>query len=353
MIYFSFPYFFLLFLGFLLLWFLPKNKYYLALSWADPVKKKFNWSNFIKQSLLYIGIALLIIAATGPYIQNSIVVKKQLSHNYVLVNDASGSMVDFRFKNGIGENLEPLIKGNEVFLNSLNKRDDETIDFVGCVVFCSEAYIVSNLVNDANFVLNKIKNINYVQPPLATGTRIDNGIWAAIEVLLKGEDLISIKNRMHGKGIEYKKDENIIQKINFLREKTKESSIIIFSDGAFFMPDGSNDSSWSNIMSSYKIINLCKDLGIRVYFISVDTVDNDINKLILTTGGFTKTITFFDKNLFEKVYKDILNDIPKEFESEEMVEYNFLSIYFGLCGFSLLSIWFFVKNLLFFNFSEI
>lgn len=348
------PYFLLLFLMLFLLWIFPKRKYYLTLSWALPVQKKFNYLGVLKNLSLYLGWMLIVIAAIDPLFGMKLTYEKQLVHKYVFLNDASGSMVENNKEQGIGKRLSVLMKGNKAFLDLLDKRDDKSKDLIGAIVFADSAFIVSYIVDDPPFVYKKLSNIDYRVSPLNQGTRIDEALWAGIDMLIFHSsskfytDLNSIKSRMYGEGLNYKNDNKTKDLIKEFKDKISGDSLIIFTDGEFFMPQG-NDL----VMSTYKLLNLCKDLGIKVYAISVEKIDPMVASLCKASGGFAKVLSSFDNNLFIKTYENILNSQPKEYlQQEGFVNISYAN-WIGFVGLMFLTLWMVLKNTFCLNYVEV
>lgn len=278
------------------------------------------------------GAFFLVIAASNFVWKTKETRQVVRTHKYVLVNDGSGSMVDGRKENGIGEELTAVLSGNEKLLSFLGKRADGSKDLVGAIVFSSDAFTVSYLCDDPEFVNKKLLRIDYRVAPMGLGTDIGAGMWAGIDMLLSHDDLLQqedldkLQMRFYGKGYELKKDD-FIKDIILKKDKLVGSSIIFFTDGIFAEAAGN-----SRVMSTYKLINFCKDIGIRIYFISIFELDNLIAKYAKDTGGSGEVVKGYDKKRLEQIYEDIATSQAQEYVvKEESVDRSFTK-WFGMVG---------------------
>jgi hypothetical protein len=238
-------------------------------------------------------------------------------------------MVDFPKENGIGKQLTAVLSGNDKLFDFLGSRKDGSKDLVGAIIFSDDAFTVSNLSDDPKFVQKKLKRIDYRLSPLSGGTDIESGLWASLEMLLSTEinqdELDSLQSRFYGIGDNVKLDD----KLNSILEKKDRfigSSIIIFTDGLFF-PYG-NDKK----MSSFKIIDFCKLVGIRVYFISLFDLDKKLIDFCRATGGRGEIVDGYDKKRLEEIYDDIAKSQSNEYVVKETTVDHSLSDFFGIAG---------------------
>jgi len=264
-------------------------------------KKKFVNRNIIR-FFEPIALILLILAAANYIYSYKDHVRVVPMRKYVLVNDASGSMLGGPAnERGVGPSLEIVHKGNKAFLELLKKRDDGIKDLVGATVFSDDSFVVCYLVDDPDFVENALSNVFYNKDPLGGGTSISRALWGGVELLLNdSSDILKMKERMYGNGNNYEQDEFTKEFIK-RNSKTEKSSIIIFTDGVFSFVGGSG-----NEMSGLKLLELCRHLGIRVYFISVGSIDFQIANKVVETGGFFEVFDRFDEFSFIRVYEKIL-----------------------------------------------
>ena len=325
---------------FLLLLLLPvvflvyrNHRYYLRHAYVKSLMQINSRHKKILQFIcMSVGWILLVLAAVNFFWGYTTTVRRQPIHKFVMINDGSGSMVEINKPRGMGERLTTLNKGNEALLEMLNKRNDGSRDLVGAIVFSNSSFVVSYMVDDPKFVSKKLSLVDYRRSPLGAGTELDWALWGGIDMILSNEkdvddDLIVLRNRMFGVGHNYKKEgtEHILTKYKAVAEY---SCIIIFTDGEFDNPAG-----LSYRMSLYKLLSLCKDLGIRVYVISVATVDNFIERYTNDTGGFAQIFTDFEENKFRKAYQNIFkSQTTNEIVVEEQVRKP-LGTIFGLVAF--------------------
>jgi hypothetical protein len=322
---FEHPYFlsiFLLAAAFLLF---RKRKYFLKHASVSNLSKTKKYNSVMVLNCF--GWTALVIAASGLTWGEILPVSKKLAHKYVLVNDASGSMIEGE-ADGRGPKLIAVERGNSALLKMLSKREDGSIDKVGAMVFSNDAYIVSYIVDDPEFVQQKLNSVNYRLPPLGGGTNVDKALWSSIGLFLKDakqlseEQLFAIGNLMYGTG-GFEPTETAQQIIERFKPFTVGCSVVIFTDGMFF-PDGNE-----SMMSTYKLLQLSKRLGIRVYLISVETIDRLVFEALLETGGTGIVLKGFDVEALEKVYADIVkSQSHEEFVTEESIKRS-LSFWFG------------------------
>jgi hypothetical protein len=300
----TYPYFLFLFLLLGLFFFWRQRKYFLRHAYVKSLAKpRRKWLHKVCE---YCGWILLILAATNPWFGYTEQIRKQATHRYVLINDGSGSMIQENTFRGVGVALTTVESANEAFLQLLSKRSDGAKDLVGAIVFSNDAFIVSYMVDDPLFVGRALKTVDYSEYPLRQGTEQEKAFWAALEMLLThtkdlGDDIISLRRRMYGTGVEYEKDAWTKKIVAEYSQLVKGSSIIMFTDGEFDSPYGSKLQ-----MSSYKIINLCRDLGVRIYIVSVARVDPLLERCVKRTGGVAKVFRNYNQRLFNKTYEDIV-----------------------------------------------
>ena len=284
-----------------------RHAYVRSLTDAKPIAR----SKYLQSGSIWAGWILLVIASANFLWGTTIVQKRHPVHKYILINDGSGSMVDGRKERGVGERLDPVYKGNKALLDMLDKRNDGSRDLVGAIVFSNDAFVVSYMVDEPQFVAKKLSFVDYRRPPMALGTQLENALWAGIYMILSnekepGDDVNKIRLRMFGFGNDYKR-EDVQTELEKYRPISENACIIIFTDGEFDSPAGHQ-----NRMSVYKQLRLCKDLGIKVYVISVATVDNFVDRYTKDTGGFSTIFHDFDEEKFRKAYENIVESQTTE-----------------------------------------
>jgi hypothetical protein len=298
------------------------------------------------------GAFFITLAAANFVFSATEKIKVYQVHKYVLVNDGSGSMVDNRKENGIGEQLTALISGNDKLFEFLGNREDGSKDLVGAVVFSNDAFTISGLTDDPRFVQQKLKRIDYRLQPLAQGTDIEAGLWAGVEMLLSHndainqDDLTKLQFKFYGQETQMKPDD-FIKSIVVNKDKFVGSSIIIFTDGVF------NAHGNQRKMSSYKIIDFCKMIGIRVYFISIYELDQQLVKFCKETGGRGDVIKEFGKKRLEDIYNEIVVSQANEYVVKEQSVDHSLSEIFGGIGLWFILVGFLIHTTIQLNFTEV
>lgn len=346
------PWGFTLLLAFVVYWFFHNRvKYYFrhpCLANITTTKKR--WHDW--QAIMLVGIFFIILACCNFVFKTKEVSNVLMVHKYVLVNDGSGSMVDAKEPNGIGNELKAVLGGNEKFFSVLGNRKDGSKDLVGAIVFADDAFIVSYLTDEPEFVHKKLLRIDYRLPPMNGGTHIQAGLWSALSMLLEQDkfftttELDKLERRFYGHGLTLKKDAIIEEAITHKANLTG-NSLIIFTDGLFSSAEGG-----SSIMSAFKLLDFCKMCGIRVYFISIFELDKRIADYCKQTGGRGEVIKGYDKKRLEEIYGDIASSQAKEYTVKEDVVDRSLSQYFGLIGLYCVFVGLFVKSM-FANYTEV
>ncbi len=194
--------------------------------------------------------------------------------------------------------------------------------------------------------------VKYNLHPLSGGTDIDKAIWSGLEMLVSNyeepeDDFDMLQTRMYGTGQEYKQDDlsSIVAKY---RKKVEYSCLIIFTDGEFDQPAGNK-----HRMSIYKQLRLCKDLGVKVYVISVEVVDPLVLRYTNDTGGYAQIFKGFEQKQFEKAYESIVQSQSKDEIVVDRQVKRSLSWLFGIMALVLLGLYFFLNVTSKRNFTQI
>lgn len=323
----------------LFLWF-RHQRYFLRHSYVDSLSQVTGVSRWraIKSVCFYLALICFILAAADPQFQVTEQKHTLLVHKYVLINDGSGSMVDGNKDRGIGRALGTVQKGNEAFLKLLDQRDDGSKDLVGAVVFANDAYVVSHLVDDPVFVAKKLSYVNYRSPPMALGTQLEKALWAGVFLVMnvnKGtelsDDMKRLQVRMYGAGLKIKQDAFVKKVVDENKERAKGASLVVFTDGEFSSPEGAQ-----HLMSCYKIMDFCKLVGIRVYVISVEQLQDLVMISCKETGGNGVVIKEYNQARFDQAYTDIVKSQVNEYVVTERVADRSLAMWLatgGLCFF--------------------
>lgn len=333
-------------------YFSRRIKFYFRHAYLDglgdkAVRNYINWRYFILT-----GVFFLVLAASNIVFQMKETVRVYQVHKYVLVNDGSGSMIDFKKENGIGNELTAVLSGNDKLFDFLGNRKDGSKDLVGAIVFSDDAFTVAGLTDDPKFVQKKLKRIDYRLSPMARGTDIESGLWAAVEMLLshnnvvKQSELDRLQLKFYGRERQVKPDEEV-KSIIERKESFLGSSIIIFTDG-IFNAEGDNRK-----MSSFKIINFCKLVGIRVYFISIFDLDKGLISFCKDTGGRGDIIKGYDKKRLEEIYDEIVISQANEHVVKEQSVDHSLALIFGGIGLWLILTGIFIHTTLQLDFTEV
>ena len=346
------PYFLLLLLFFpLYFYFRNVVKYYFRHACLENLSNKIVKTQFKWQHLILVGAFFLIIAACSIIRESKELAKVYAVHKYVLVNDGSGSMVNNSKENGIGNELIAVLAGNDILLNFLGKRKDGSKDLVSAIIFSDDAFIVSGLSDDPKFVQKKLKRVDYRMPPLSSGTNIEAGLWGGLEMLLSNNDLVKqeeldhLQFKFYGKGP--LKTDDAVEAIVARKSNFVGNSIIIFTDG-FFNAEGDR-----NKMSSFKIIDFCKLIGVRVYFISIGSLNETLIKSCKNTGGRGDVIQGYDRKAIERIYEEIVTSQANEYVLREVAVDHSLSDLFSVFGIVLVYLGLIFRNTVYLNYTEV
>lgn len=304
------------------------------------------------QYFMLFGVFFATLAACNITWKMMETTKVYQVHKYVLVNDGSGSMINFQKENGIGVELTAVLAGNDKLFEFLGKRKDGSRDLVGAVVFSNDAFVVAGLTDDPQFVQKKLKRIDYRLDPMAKGTDIESGLWAGLEMLLSHNDVVDqyelykLQFKFYGQENQVKIDD-FIRLIIERKEKFSGGSIIIFTDGVF------NAVGSKNKMSSFKIIDFCRLAGIRVYFISIFDLDKNLIKFCKDTGGRGEIIKGYDQKKLEEIYNEIVVSQANEYVVKELSVDNSLSHILGGVALWLILTGFMIHTTVQLNFTEV
>jgi hypothetical protein len=299
--------------------FFLSGAYYIRVPWGLAGSRK-DYVLIIKCFIYYLAYACLVIATAGPIGGITIKENKALSRRYVLVNDASGSMVSNDLPRGVGDRLKAVELGNDYFLKLVKNGD-----LVGASVFSDDFFIICYPTTDVKFVKNRLDSIDYTIPPLSWGTRLDLAVWGGIEMILKDKNgWDAVKSRMH----KTVKDDNIVDEFS-KKNDLSGSSIILFTDGEFYMAEGDD----RTVMSMFKLFDLCKKIKVKVFILSVELIDPVISECVVNTGGYTSYLSqAFSPDEFKKAYESILEMSPVEHVVSERVERVDFSKFFAIAG---------------------
>jgi hypothetical protein len=273
--------------------------------------------------LRHLSCLLLILAAADYSFGYKERTKKFLIHNYVLINDGSGSMVDEGMSNGVGQSLSVLLKGNDEFLKMLEKleKSKNERDLVSAIVFSNDPYVVCYFTEDYDFIRKKLNYVDWrKRPELNFGTEIDKAFWVSLKLVLndnqkKGgssfteNELIDLETRLKGvnRNLILENVPKLKNKIRQIKKEIIGSVLVAFTDGEIIF-DGD-----SSRLSVPKILLLCRELGVKVYLISVKKIEPDFMKYILATGGHGIILRSLDLEKTVSAYKEIVKSEAKEF----------------------------------------
>jgi len=322
-------YWLVLLLIFPVLWKFNKSKYYAKVSSSFFMSsKKMN----VGKILSYFIILYLFLASIGISIQYENALFSQEKRHYILVNDGSLSMVS-------AELTEPLLRANYIFLDLL--KTSNFPDTVGSIVFSDNAFIVSYLLDDVDFTIEKLKRVKWDQYPLNLGTSVENALWTSFLISMKKYpdklNLSELKNGLSGKGIDA--DLSHIPVLKF-KEYLKGTCLILFTDG-YFSPNPLSKSGLSPI----KIMDMLRKVGVIVYIIdleppNVQLIESGFVGYVKDTGG---DMIYAKQQSLSDVYKKIF-EIESAPRYTKRIERSSLSQIFGISALICFTIWYIIKT---------
>ncbi len=350
---FDHPWALLFFVALISIFFLRRNKYFVkvgSLIKHAPYYKKNRgriiWKERLPSFLFISGISLLILATADLWMGYSEQSKKYLLHNYVLINDGSGSMMMFK------EPIPALLFGNKVFFETLKEADrkDDERDLVAQVIFSNGAYVISYFREDYDNLMRKMELVDWRSSPLGQGTDAGSGFWSALQLVLKKntyngghsyspEEMKMLMARVRGWEGDLKFNKALEEKTATIKQELTGYVFIVFTDGEFDV------GSAPQFISPNKTINLCERLGIKVYIISVGSANIDLQQLVRSTGGdmlFLKTSR--DRQAVAALYKKIAERELRSTKNYIEQKKHYYYRWFALPALALLSLWIVLKN---------
>ncbi|MGL4533556.1 MAG: vWA domain-containing protein [Fusobacteriaceae bacterium] len=287
MLKFKSPYFFLLLIPLIMLFFYKiKSKGIIVPSIESIKKRKLSKKYLIPKFLIFISLVLMVIALARPQevLKNSKINRKGI--DIVLALDLSQSMMATDFSPNRLEKAKELIK------EFLNKRDG---DRVSLVVFGGDAYSKVPLTFDLNVVKEIVTKITVDDITSNNRTAIGMGLGVAL---------------------------------NRVKESSTNSSVVIL------LTDGENN---SGEMSPEGAAKIAKDLGVKVYTIGIGAreievpsffgtrkVENtELDEGLLNYIAETSSGKYFrasNVDEFRKIFNEIDKIEKKEIEAEDFYQ---------------------------------
>lgn len=333
-------------------WFLRVSTIKFFAETSANYQGRINFKKYLPYLFLASGLLLLLVAAADPIIGEQKLNQRFLVHDYLLINDGSGSMSnDARgHPRGVGERISVLLSANEAFLEAVKStpRPSNEKDAVGAIIFSSDAFILSYPnVNYDNLWL-KLNTIYWKNNPLGLGTELNKALWVAVQAIIRKnhqqggdyftiEEIESLRRHVSMPGRNLNISPNLRKKIELIAQEIIGTSFIIFTDGEFNLEPRSYNNSYNSELSVAKNLLLCKELGIRVYLISAEARNKDVIPLVKTTGGeFYYLRKMRDVAQLKELYLNILRRQSKEVVVEGQTVK--VSLYFwpGFIGFCLI-----------------
>ncbi|MGL5049662.1 MAG: VWA domain-containing protein [Fusobacteriaceae bacterium] len=287
MLKFKSPYFFLLLIPLIILFFYKIKSNGIIVPSIESIKKrKLSKKYLIPKFLIFISLVLMVIALARPQevLKNSKINRKGI--DIVLALDLSQSMMATDFSPNRLEKAKELIK------EFLNKRDG---DRVSLVVFGGDAYSKVPLTFDLNVVKEIVTKLTVDDITSNNRTAIGMGLGVAL---------------------------------NRVKESSTNSSVVIL------LTDGENN---SGEMSPEGAAKIAKDLGVKVYTIGIGAreievpsffgtrkVENTeldeglLNYIAETAGG--KYFRASNVDEFRKIFNEIDKIEKKEIEAEDFYQ---------------------------------
>jgi Ca-activated chloride channel family protein len=269
-------------------------------------------------ALRWLALAIFIVALAQPQFTNSQTRVKSSGIDIAVAVDLSGSMASLDFEVG-GHRVSRIEMAKSVLKKFIENRPGDNI---GLIAFATEAYIVTPLTLDHDFVLQNLDRFT-------------------IDPYDPNNDLIDASRTAIGSGLS--------TAINRLRDQKAKSKIVIL------MTDGQNN---SGKLAPLVVAEAAKSLGVKVYTIGVgmrgnapmptmdvfgrrttmpapvDIDEDTLTKIADMTGG--KYYRADNADRFQEIYKEIDKLEKSEIETKKYTEYKELFAWFVLAGLTVL-----------------
>ncbi len=269
-------------------------------------------------ALRWLALAIFIVALAQPQFTNSQTQIKASGIDIAVAVDLSGSMASLDFEVG-GHRVSRIEMAKTVLKQFIEKRPG---DRIGLIAFATDAYIVTPLTLDHDFVLQNLDR--FIIDPYDPNNDLIDGSRTAI-----------------GSGLS--------TAINRLRDLKAKSKIVIL------MTDGQNN---SGKLAPLVVAEAAKSLGVKVYTIGVglrgnapmpttdvfgrhtvvpapvDIDEDTLTKIADMTGG--KYYRADNAERFQEIYAEIDKLEKSEIETKKYTEYKELFAWFILAGMTVL-----------------
>jgi Ca-activated chloride channel family protein len=277
-------------------------------------------------ALRWLALAIFIVALAQPQLTNSQTHQNSSGIDIAVAVDLSGSMASLDFEVG-GHRVNRIDMAKMVLKKFIEKRPG---DRIGLIAFATDAYIVTPLTLDHQFVLENLDRFT-------------------IDPYDPNNDLIDGSRTAIGSGLS--------TAINRLRDEKAKSKIVIL------MTDGQNN---SGKLGPLVVAEAAKSLGVKVYTIGVgmrgnapmptvdifgrrtvasapvDIDEDTLTKIADMTGG--KYYRADNAERFEEIYAEIDKLEKSEIETKKYTEYKELFAWFVAAGMTVLLVEQVLKN---------
>ena len=277
-------------------------------------------------ALRWLALAALIVALAQPRLTKSQTQVKASGIDIAVAVDLSGSMASEDFVVG-GQRVSRVEMAKTVLKKFIEKRPN---DRIGLIAFATDAYIVTPLTLDHDFVLQNLERFQ-------------------IDPFEPGNDLIDGSSTAIGSGLS--------TAINRLRDLKSKSKIVIL------MTDGQNN---SGKLAPLTVAEAAQTLGVKVYTIGVgmrgnapmpardifgrhmyqmvpvDIDEDTLTKIANMTGG--KYYRADNAERFQEIYAEIDRLEKSEAVVKKYTEFHELFAWFVLGGLSVLMVELVLKN---------
>jgi len=277
-------------------------------------------------ALRWLALAALIVALAQPRLTKSQTQVKASGIDIAVAVDLSGSMASEDFVVG-GQRVSRVEMAKTVLKKFIEKRPN---DRIGLIAFATDAYIVTPLTLDHDFVLQNLERFQ-------------------IDPFDPGNDLIDGSSTAIGSGLS--------TAINRLRDLKSKSKIVIL------MTDGQNN---SGKLAPLTVAEAAQTLGVKVYTIGVgmrgnapmpardifgrhmyqmvpvDIDEDTLTKIANMTGG--KYYRADNAERFQEIYAEIDRLEKSEAVVKKYTEFRELFAWFVLGGLSVLMVELVLKN---------
>jgi hypothetical protein len=180
---------------------------------------------------------------------------------------------------------------------------------------------------------------------------MDKATWAGIQMAFMynkdhSDKLNGIKLKFYDFSRKLVVDKKV-EELVALKDEIIGTTLVMFTDGQFGV-DGNNRD-----MSMFKLITFCKLVGIKVYIIVLESIDQLLASYIKQTGGSAEVVSDINSRVLGPIYENIVKTNANQYVYKETRVDQSLAMWSGIFALSFFTLNLILKNTLVRNFTEI